>query len=577
LVDAQGQAAKALAPMNRPRAGHTLTPLPSGDVLVAGGASDATLELFDVARGTFELTRSQMAEPRSDHTATLLPNGRVLLVGGTPAASAIETFDPVDGSLQSGPSTSPRIHHAATLLSTGRVLLTGGSEPGNEALGTALLITVPGGDASAATLEEKSMYHARRHHTATALNNGQVLIAGGNLSLDAQSEIFDAKSGEFLDGPPMNKHRTRHTATLLPSGRVLLAGGDALDDTAPTSAELFDPLGDNGGSFEKVGVAMQPRSAHIATLLQTGHVLLAGGLQGSMHEVWRDDEWVDETSRPQLVGPATVTAGTEVSLTGSILTGLSEASSGATNASPTNHPVFAWLPWEGPPSYGGARDWSSSASTWDVPATHYPGPGLLFAFVNGIRSPGVPLTLQPQKDGLPCETESQCASGHCVDSVCCESACGELCFACSRAARGTPPEQSPEDGTCSSVAVGAAPPRGECDPAEPCTTAVCDGQGQCQSTGEGNSCTANANAGVCKGLECVTACVDGADCPIGLVCTAERVCADPLAAEDQAEGCACRLGSVRTSNGAALAIGLAATLLGRRRRRQRLAVAPLAR
>jgi hypothetical protein len=45
-------------------------------------------------------------------------------------------------------------------------------------------------------------------------------------------------------------------------------------------------------------------------------------------------------------------------------------------------------------------------------------------------------------DGASCSTEDDCASGHCVDGVCCESSCTEGCHACSEAAG------SAEDGLC---------------------------------------------------------------------------------------------------------------------------------
>ncbi len=39
-------------------------------------------------------------------------------------------------------------------------------------------------------------------------------------------------------------------------------------------------------------------------------------------------------------------------------------------------------------------------------------------------------------DGAPCTTNAQCGSGQCTDNVCCNSACGATCFACSPAAGG---------------------------------------------------------------------------------------------------------------------------------------------
>jgi hypothetical protein len=81
----------ATASMSTDRNGHTLTPLPSGQVLVAGGNSggwsigcnDVTAaELYDSSADTWFPT-GNMSAARSLFTATLLPNGQVLAAGGT--------------------------------------------------------------------------------------------------------------------------------------------------------------------------------------------------------------------------------------------------------------------------------------------------------------------------------------------------------------------------------------------------------------------------------------------------------------------------------------------------------------
>jgi Kelch motif len=72
--------------MSVPREGHTLTLLPTGKVLVAGGFTHfvgvtATAELYDPQTGQWTKTGA-LLEPRLQHTATLLPTGEVLVVGG---------------------------------------------------------------------------------------------------------------------------------------------------------------------------------------------------------------------------------------------------------------------------------------------------------------------------------------------------------------------------------------------------------------------------------------------------------------------------------------------------------------
>ena len=116
------------------RAYFTLTPLPNGKVLAAGGMFTgyiplATAELYDPASGTWSDTQP-MNFPRWDHTATLLPNGRVLVTGGFSSGGGLgvpELYDPATGiwSLVASMSTN-RIQHTATLLPNGKVLVAGG-------------------------------------------------------------------------------------------------------------------------------------------------------------------------------------------------------------------------------------------------------------------------------------------------------------------------------------------------------------------------------------------------------------------------------------------------------------------
>ncbi len=116
--------------------------------------------------------------------------------------------------------------------------------------------------------------------TATVLPDGGVLIVGGRnddasgpgRSL-ASAETFDATTESWTAIADMANRRSAHTATLLPDGRVLVAGGyddfEALD-----SAELFDPA---TGSWTATANMIEARGYHTATLLPDGRVLVAGG------------------------------------------------------------------------------------------------------------------------------------------------------------------------------------------------------------------------------------------------------------------------------------------------------------
>src|SRR5439155_2319481 len=82
-----------------------------------------------------------------------------------------------------------------------------------------------------------SMGTPRAFHTATLLQSGKVLVAGGYLKGALSSaELYDPASGTWTDTGSMGTERESHTATLLPSGKVLVAGGKNFDTGTFNSA-----------------------------------------------------------------------------------------------------------------------------------------------------------------------------------------------------------------------------------------------------------------------------------------------------------------------------------------------------
>jgi hypothetical protein len=121
------------------------------------------------------------------------------------------------------------------------------------------------------------MSASRAAHTATALPNGRVLVAGGFVEKGSAkgAENYDPDAGRFSPLPPMLTTRHSHTATLLPDGKVLIVGGYGEGTTTLAAAELFDPA---TNTFVRTGSLAAPRADHVAVLLRNGEVLIAGGL-----------------------------------------------------------------------------------------------------------------------------------------------------------------------------------------------------------------------------------------------------------------------------------------------------------
>ena len=173
-----------------------------------------------------------------------------------------------------GAMNSARNEHTATLLQNGKVLITGGQGSDGGVLDTAELFDPATG---ASTSLPNMMSSQRFRHTATLLPNGKVLIAGGGNGGQSvnTAELFDPATGNFTLLPKtMRSWRDGHTATLLQDGNVLIVGGQAFG-TYTNSAELFDP---SSGTFTSVFPMAATRIDHTATLLPNGKVLITGGL-----------------------------------------------------------------------------------------------------------------------------------------------------------------------------------------------------------------------------------------------------------------------------------------------------------
>jgi hypothetical protein len=162
----------------------------------------------------------------------------------------------------------------ATLLNNGQVLVAGGRQRGNFNLTTAELY-----NPSTATFSTTgSLNTGRNSHTATLLENGEVLIAGGQAQVGtsvvclAGAELYNPSTGKFTVTGSMATARCGHTATLLNNGLVLIAGGGNSGNVVAT-AELYNP---STGTFTATGSMTTQRSAHTATLLRTATSSLQG-------------------------------------------------------------------------------------------------------------------------------------------------------------------------------------------------------------------------------------------------------------------------------------------------------------
>jgi hypothetical protein len=268
------------------RWGHSLTALPGGRLLAAGGFGPdgplSSVEILDPA-GTTWTPGPAMAATRYQHTAVLQPEAKqVLVCGGYSSDAGVlhatceaygigkQLWTPV-AALEGG-----RAGHSATALPDGRVLVAGGTTGTGPTASTEIFSPALG-----RWIDGPDLCSPRQHHVAVglALPPGVLVIGGESAAVD----LFDAATGLVTPLPGLPAPLSGHTAALLPDGRVLVVGGEGEGPAAKRldAVRAFDPVLRRWAEDSRIARA---RSYHQATLLPSARVLVSGGrgAQGSL-------------------------------------------------------------------------------------------------------------------------------------------------------------------------------------------------------------------------------------------------------------------------------------------------------
>jgi len=335
IYDPTSQSWSPTASMHTPRTRHTATLMADGTVLVAGGAQNTahptevtpSSEKFDPATGTWTIVKS-MSTRRAFHVASLLTDGSVLVVGGGPTGSldgqlSAERYFPENNTwVSAGSSRVPHTRGTATLMPGGTVLVAGGVQYGPEQDNPEIILIDYSEryDKNANRWFELAvMQETPFAHTATLLNDGTVLVAGGRAVPTLSNAVrYDPQLATGQDYPPtwnvtsnLINARSNHQATRLPSGDVLVTGGflDCIDRTNPPggcsssllTTELYHPTPGSrvAGTWTKQEDMFNYRGDHTSTLLQNGTVLVTGGYNWSAQSVLDSAEIFWPQGRPK--------------------------------------------------------------------------------------------------------------------------------------------------------------------------------------------------------------------------------------------------------------------------------------
>jgi hypothetical protein len=289
---------RLLAPSPVARTEHVAAALSDGGALVMGGNTSETPNVpdadtshrFDPVTETFSRGAPLAFSAQAGFTTPVeLADGALLLVGGginsgtqlgSSGSLATQVLDATAGAFRRVGDLNVRHDSGgtATPLQDGSAVVAGGQTPPT----TAIERYDP---VAGRWLVTGNMITARRGHTATRLTDGRVLMVGGIVCctssgeiVTATAEIYNPAGGTSEPTGSMVVARGLQAATLLPDGRVLITGGfvDASNTTAST--EIYDP---STGRFTPAGAMQVPRAEHSAIALTDGRVLVLGGLQAT--------------------------------------------------------------------------------------------------------------------------------------------------------------------------------------------------------------------------------------------------------------------------------------------------------
>ncbi len=523
--------------------------LGSGKVLAAGAS---VAELFDPATNTWSPAGSFPNPDFVHYSAVLLPSGKVLVVGG--ASTATRLYDPATNSWSTlAPMPSQRNAPIVELLPSGRVLVAGGE---NSSLTPAKRADAWEFDPIANTWTVVGALKAGRDGAQScALADGRILVAAGapdDYTYFATAEIYNPTTKTFAftaamkDGP-YNQYGDSHCFRL-PSGKVLVTG------------QIFDPVAntwtlDPGWSSGfKVGAVSTP----------TGLIAAFGGADGALYNpttsAWTalpsDNSNYSHVSlgdgRVLAVGGAQprilylLDRGQACSSAGQCLSGycadgvccdVACASScvscnqagkvGTCTNQPAATPPAAGHPSCAPYATCGTGGVCAATCAADTDCT-------AGNFCDGTTKKCLP----KKANGTGCGRIGECTSNFCIDSVCCNVACTGQCEACDasgsvgtcKAVSGTPHGARTACGTgtgktcelqycdgvkttgCTYPLVSATCSSNACASGIETHASTCDGAGACKDVPK--------DCGVykCGATACKTSCTAKTDCIAGYSC-----------------------------------------------------------
>jgi hypothetical protein len=314
----------SVSQMANARVGLSATEIDGGRVLLAGGTElkDDTgdvlankirddVEVYDPSTGTYAALTAKLSAPRAFHTATRLKDGRVVFVGGLSQSggnistlltadifdpkSCGDPFDATRCTIQPLGSNNhllaARASHTATLLNDGSILFAGGFSQNNSAqkafIDSVEVLVMTSSNSGTFSLQG-TMSEKRGFAASVLMPNGKVLITGGRdeNTVFKSTDVFTPGVG-VVPGPDMFEARFSHTATAAgPNGDAFIMIGGFKTPAGNLATAIIDGIGADLNPLPGEPFAILPQeigliAEHAAVRLSDGKILVAGGSQNT--------------------------------------------------------------------------------------------------------------------------------------------------------------------------------------------------------------------------------------------------------------------------------------------------------
>lgn len=307
-----------------PKAFHTSSLLPSGQILLWGGETypqisvavpSPQLIIYDPDRdatGPLPMRQSPPFVARTRHSAVMDANQKLLIIGGRTRdqnqnlvpVTDVEWFDPETNAYSVIPGVSqPRDGAAAIAVQQGSFIAVSGGSDGMKLLDDVVYFSWSGSGFDLKTvINPPKLTTAVRNAAPAILQTGDDFILAGGYSDPfkvapmSTSQVVATSTGAVTPGAIVES-RGEACAVTLKTGDVFVAGGQSVDSgnmpesVASTVTVHVDP---QGGTEPLGGPSLAtPRHNHTCTLLNDGSVLITGGVnvQNGIYTVLQD-AWI---------------------------------------------------------------------------------------------------------------------------------------------------------------------------------------------------------------------------------------------------------------------------------------------